>query len=113
MALSTRARVSGRTDGWSLSTRDTVWWDRPRVRATSAIVAARKGSDIVLMGSGMAASLPALIVAVEVPGAAAQNPADLGVVVAHSRLGARFAPTTTPRSAARVADAFHAPLTDP
>jgi hypothetical protein len=35
MAASTRAQVSGRTEGWPFRTRDTVTWDTPASRATS------------------------------------------------------------------------------
>lgn len=41
MASSTRCRVAGRTDGCSLITRDTVWWDTPASRATSKMFADR------------------------------------------------------------------------
>src|SRR5690606_6098558 len=35
IAACTRARVSGRTLGWSLTTRETVWCEAPARRATS------------------------------------------------------------------------------
>src|SRR5271170_4041764 len=41
MAASTLSLVSGRTFGWSLRTRDTVWWETPASRATSAITGGR------------------------------------------------------------------------
>src|SRR5580658_7156876 len=41
MAASTLSRVSARTFGWSLRTRDTVWWETPASRATSAMTGGR------------------------------------------------------------------------
>ena len=41
MAASTRSRVSSRTNGESLSTRDTVWCDTPATLATSAMLGPR------------------------------------------------------------------------
>src|SRR4051794_23101977 len=41
MAARTRNRVCSRTLGWSLSTRETVWWDTPASRATSVIAGLR------------------------------------------------------------------------
>src|SRR5687768_8554692 len=41
MAASTRSRVSPRTWGLSCSTRETVWYETPAMRATSAITAGR------------------------------------------------------------------------
>ena len=56
MASSTRWRVSSRTFGWSLSTRDTVWWDTPASRATSIITADRRvrgaASDLTAAWAG-------------------------------------------------------------
>src|SRR6266576_5566908 len=49
MAARTLALVSGLTFGWPLSTRETVWWDTPACRATSAmtgLAAGRLGVDI-------------------------------------------------------------------
>ena len=37
----TVSRVSGRTFGWSLSTRETVWCETPASRATSVIAGGR------------------------------------------------------------------------
>src|SRR5262245_40693197 len=42
MAAGTRSRVSGRTCGLPLSTRETVWWDTSASFATSAITAGRR-----------------------------------------------------------------------
>src|SRR6478609_3559005 len=41
MAWLTRSRVSGRTLGWALSTRETVWWETPASAATSLIAGGR------------------------------------------------------------------------
>lgn len=46
MAAMTRARVVAATRGWSLSTRDTVIWDTPATRATSAMTAGRECASI-------------------------------------------------------------------
>ncbi|GAA1723241.1 hypothetical protein GCM10009734_29710 [Nonomuraea bangladeshensis] len=55
MAASTAARVSARTLGESLSTRETVWYDTPAAAATSrmlgtatALLDARRGVEVTL-----------------------------------------------------------------
>ena len=44
MAASTFSLVAGRTLGCELSTRETVWWETPASRATSAITGGRSAS---------------------------------------------------------------------
>ena len=46
MAALTRSRVSGRTLGWSLSTRETVWCETPASAATSLIAGGRADAFI-------------------------------------------------------------------
>jgi hypothetical protein len=41
MAASTRSRVDGLTLGWSLITRETVWYETPAAVATSLILTER------------------------------------------------------------------------
>src|SRR5271169_5240297 len=41
MAASTLSLVGGRTFGWLFRTRDTVWWETPASRATSAMTGGR------------------------------------------------------------------------
>ncbi|GAA2590129.1 hypothetical protein GCM10010304_38300 [Streptomyces roseoviolaceus] len=41
MAASTRSRVDGRTLGWPLITRETVWYETPAAVATSLMLAGR------------------------------------------------------------------------
>src|SRR6266550_4213679 len=61
MAARTLALVSGLTFGWPLSTRETVWWDTPACRATSAmtgLAAGRLGVDITQPSLWSLASRP-------------------------------------------------------